>query len=182
MAGSWRGPGAVSSGGLRRCLRRPRARPARLARPARRPLGRRPRRRPRSPCGRTRRSRSGPASAAPTARRRPAGPTGLRSRPAGLPGCPACTYSASAEMRSPLAICCRMSALGLRRPRSIWLRYGLDTPAACASWRMRDPGLLALLPDVLADRLHGLVTHAFIMPPNACNCKPPASTQRRRSG
>src|SRR5579875_2900695 len=28
-----------------------------------------------------------------------------------------------------------MSALGLRRPRSIWLRYGFDTPAACASWR-----------------------------------------------
>src|SRR5437870_2761250 len=39
-------------------------------------------------------------------------------------------------MRSPLAICWRMSALGLRRPRSIWLRYGLDTPAAWASWRM----------------------------------------------
>src|SRR5580693_3820981 len=52
---------------------------------------------------------------------------------------PACTYSASAEMRSPLAICCRMSALGLRSPRSIWLRYGLDTPAACASWRIDFP-------------------------------------------
>src|SRR5580698_10696817 len=49
---------------------------------------------------------------------------------------PACTYSASAEMRRPLAICARMSALGLRRPRSIWLRYGLDTPACCASWRI----------------------------------------------
>src|SRR5437588_11463683 len=39
-------------------------------------------------------------------------------------------------MRSPLAICCRMSALGLRRPRSIWLRYGLGTPAFWASWRI----------------------------------------------
>src|SRR5271155_364202 len=39
-------------------------------------------------------------------------------------------------MRSPLAICCRMSALGLRRPRSIWLRYGLETPADWASWRI----------------------------------------------
>src|SRR5438876_4322369 len=39
-------------------------------------------------------------------------------------------------MRRPLAICCRMSALGLRRPRSIWLRYGLDTPADWASWRI----------------------------------------------
>src|SRR5579862_1881439 len=29
-----------------------------------------------------------------------------------------------------------MSALGLRSPRSIWLRYGLETPACCASWRM----------------------------------------------
>src|SRR5437763_483630 len=38
-------------------------------------------------------------------------------------------------MRRPLAICCRISALGLRRPRSIWLRYGLDTPASFASWR-----------------------------------------------
>ena len=28
----------------------------------------------------------------------------------------------SAEIRSPLAICWRMSALGLRSPRSIWLR------------------------------------------------------------
>src|SRR5215471_18759363 len=63
---------------------------------------------------------------------------------------PACTYSASAEIRSPLAICCKISALGLRRPRSIWLRYGLDTPAAeesCRSeilacsrcWRMYSP-------------------------------------------
>jgi len=38
-------------------------------------------------------------------------------------------------MRSPLAICCRISALGLRTPRSIWLRYGLDTPASFDSWR-----------------------------------------------
>src|SRR5215469_3709892 len=39
-------------------------------------------------------------------------------------------------MRRPLAICCRISALGRRSPRSIWLRYGLDTPAADASWRI----------------------------------------------
>src|SRR5262249_8277984 len=49
-----------------------------------------------------------------------------------------------------LAICCKISALGLRSPRSIWLRYGLDTPAAeesCRSeilacsrcWRMYSP-------------------------------------------
>src|SRR5690606_29431343 len=31
--------------------------------------------------------------------------------------------------------CCSTSALGLRSPRSIWLRYGLDTPAASASCR-----------------------------------------------
>src|ERR1700729_4108349 len=48
---------------------------------------------------------------------------------------PACTYRASAEIRSPLAICCSISALGRRRPRSIWLRYGLETPAAADSWR-----------------------------------------------
>src|SRR5215472_6339127 len=63
---------------------------------------------------------------------------------------PACTYSASAEIRRPLAICCKISALGLRRPRSIWLRYGFETPAAeesCRSeilacsrcWRMYSP-------------------------------------------
>src|SRR5579859_6866096 len=38
-------------------------------------------------------------------------------------------------MRRPLAICWRISALGLRRPRSIWLRYGLDTPACWDSCR-----------------------------------------------
>src|SRR5882757_9444354 len=38
-------------------------------------------------------------------------------------------------MGRPLAICCRISALGLRSPRSIWLRYGLDTPANLDSWR-----------------------------------------------
>src|SRR6202051_4803779 len=32
-----------------------------------------------------------------------------------------------------------MSALGLRSPRSIWLRYGLETPAASASWRTDFP-------------------------------------------
>ena len=32
-------------------------------------------------------------------------------------------------MRSAFAICCRISADGLRNPRSIWLRYGLLTPA-----------------------------------------------------
>src|SRR5262245_52565394 len=48
---------------------------------------------------------------------------------------PARTYNASAEIRSPLAICWRISALGLRRPRSIWLRYGFETPASLDSWR-----------------------------------------------
>ena len=31
-----------------------------------------------------------------------------------------------AETRSALASCCSTSAEGLRRPRSIWLRYGLE--------------------------------------------------------
>src|SRR5215470_18319502 len=38
-------------------------------------------------------------------------------------------------MRKPLAICCKISALGRRSPRSTWLRYGLEIPAAEASWR-----------------------------------------------
>src|SRR5215467_9805841 len=38
-------------------------------------------------------------------------------------------------MRRPLAICCKISALGRRSPRSTWLRYGLEMPAADASWR-----------------------------------------------
>src|SRR4051812_9115679 len=42
---------------------------------------------------------------------------------------PARTYRVSAEMRSALAICWRISADGLRSPRSIWLRYGLEMPA-----------------------------------------------------
>src|SRR5271154_2529729 len=43
---------------------------------------------------------------------------------------PACTYRVSAEMRSALAICWRISAEGRRSPRSIWLRYGLEIPAS----------------------------------------------------
>src|SRR6478672_6619982 len=38
-------------------------------------------------------------------------------------------------MRSPLAIPCRISAEGLRSPRSIWLRYGLEMPASSLSFR-----------------------------------------------
>src|SRR5439155_4130970 len=48
---------------------------------------------------------------------------------------PARTYSVSAEMRSALAICWRISADGFRRPRSIWLRYGLEMPACSESFR-----------------------------------------------
>src|SRR5438309_11682267 len=47
----------------------------------------------------------------------------------------ALTYSVSAEMRRALAICWRISADGLRRPRSIWLRYGLEMPAMSESLR-----------------------------------------------
>ena len=46
---------------------------------------------------------------------------------------PARTYSASAEIRRPVAIWARISADGLRSPRSIWLRYGLLIPATFAS-------------------------------------------------
>src|SRR3974390_1660977 len=38
-------------------------------------------------------------------------------------------------MRSALAICWRIRADGLRRPRSIWLRYGLEIPASSDSRR-----------------------------------------------
>ncbi len=48
---------------------------------------------------------------------------------------PAWTYRVSAEIRSPWAIRLRISALGLRSPRSTWLRYGFETSAALASWR-----------------------------------------------
>src|SRR6266540_5608760 len=48
---------------------------------------------------------------------------------------PACTYRVSAEIRSPFAIACRISALGLRRPRSICDRYGMETPASPAALR-----------------------------------------------
>ena len=41
----------------------------------------------------------------------------------------------SALIESPLAICCRISALGLRRPRSICDRYGLLIPVRSASCR-----------------------------------------------
>lgn len=66
---------------------------------------------------------------------------------------PARTYNASAEMRSPLAICCSISADGLRSPRSTWLRYGLLTPAA-RQLPHRDLGGLALGADVGPDVLH----------------------------
>src|SRR5438874_3168243 len=38
-------------------------------------------------------------------------------------------------MRNALAICCRISADGLRNPRSIWLRYGFEMPAMSDSFR-----------------------------------------------
>src|SRR4051794_12571632 len=38
-------------------------------------------------------------------------------------------------MRRALAICWRISADGLRSPRSIWLRYGLEMPAMSDSLR-----------------------------------------------
>src|SRR5262249_38441592 len=65
--------------------------------------------------------------------------TSSRSRSASR--MPARTYSVSAEMRSALATCWSTSALGLRSPRSIWLRYGLDTPAASASCRSESRAL-----------------------------------------
>ena len=45
------------------------------------------------------------------------------------------TYSVSAEMRRPRAMDCRISAEGLRRPRSIWLRYGFEMPASSLNLR-----------------------------------------------
>src|SRR5215212_4984890 len=48
---------------------------------------------------------------------------------------PARTYSVSAEMDRALAICWRISADGLRSPRSIWLRYGFEIPARSESFR-----------------------------------------------
>src|SRR6266511_5819997 len=38
-------------------------------------------------------------------------------------------------MRSARAIACRISALGFRNPRSIWLRYGFEMPASSLSLR-----------------------------------------------
>src|SRR5579859_7412122 len=79
-------------------------------------------------------------------------------------------------MRSPLAICCRISALGLRSPRSIWLRYGLETPAAEASWRSE------ILACSRCWRMYSPMEPTFTgftalsEPHLACNCKRPAST------
>ena len=55
--------------------------------------------------------------------------------PSAVSRIPACTYSVSAEIRSALAICWRISADGRRSPRSIWLRYGLEIPASSDSRR-----------------------------------------------
>ena len=41
----------------------------------------------------------------------------------------------SAEIRRPRAMDCRISADGLRSPRSIWLRYGFEMPASSLSLR-----------------------------------------------
>src|SRR4051794_2122071 len=45
-------------------------------------------------------------------------------------------------MRRALAICWRISADGLRRPRSIWLRYGLEMPARSDRRRSDNRALL----------------------------------------
>ena len=49
-----------------------------------------------------------------------------------------------------MAICCSISALGRRTPRSIWLRYGLETPAAAASSAESAEDESALAPDEAA--------------------------------
>ena len=54
-------------------------------------------------------------------------------------------------MRSPRAIAWRISADGLRRPRSIWLRYGFEMPAQLAQLAQRQPGVAALVADELAE-------------------------------
>src|SRR5256885_178228 len=48
---------------------------------------------------------------------------------------PARRYISGVDTRNALASWDSTSALGLRNPRSIWLRYGLLTPACSASWR-----------------------------------------------
>ena len=48
---------------------------------------------------------------------------------------PARTYRVSELISRARAICWRISADGLRRPRSIWLRYGLEMPASSDSLR-----------------------------------------------
>jgi len=48
---------------------------------------------------------------------------------------PACVYRVSADISSPSARALRTKLLGLRRPRSIWLRYGFDSRAILASCR-----------------------------------------------
>src|SRR3954464_5732632 len=51
------------------------------------------------------------------------------------PRIPACAYRFSAEIFRPRAICARISADGLRSPRSTCDRHGLLTPAVRASSR-----------------------------------------------
>ena len=48
---------------------------------------------------------------------------------------PTFEYRECAEICSASAIFFRTSAEGRYRPRSIWLRYGLETLARLASWR-----------------------------------------------
>src|SRR5262249_33625624 len=55
-------------------------------------------------------------------------------------------------------------------------QVGVGHPGRLGQLAHRDPVLLPLLPDVLADRVDVHVTHALSVPPSACNCKPSAST------
>ena len=51
----------------------------------------------------------------------------------------------------PRAICWRISADGLRRPRSIWLRYGFEIPASSTELAEREPVARALVADELPE-------------------------------
>ncbi len=98
-------------------------------------------------CGRIRKSRSGPASPLGELRVESAGAHARVTGPVLEDA-----YQHVERLRrdpQPLAICCRMSALGLRSPCSIWLRYGLETPAWVGQLAQRDLRLFALLPNVV---------------------------------
>src|SRR6266536_1759073 len=78
---------------------------------------------------------------------------------------PARRYITGVETRRALASCWRTSALGRRRPRSIWLRYGLLTPACSASWRSEMRALWRrsrMNPPMSRDRFWGLGTKSTL--------------------